>query len=329
MAGIKTVLLDVATRIGILRLALAAKHSPPVILMYHGVSRDPRPSGLCNFEGKHLAMDVFARHLRILRRSRNVIQLSELVDGMYAGRDMRNTVAITFDDGYENNVLVAAPMLADFRMPASFFLSTGFIGTDRLVWTDHLEVALDRTSHAEVRLPTGTGEMSIRSLQEKKDALRKIKGMLKGLSHASLDATVENIARQLDVPDARATGDYRFMNWGQVRGLVRNGFEVGAHTISHPILTRIPYEDAVSEILGSRDMILRETGQCCPVFCFPNGKASDFSEPLLALCREHFRAALATTRGAAMIEDIYQLRRLSPSGLGGGENMDWLLLSCE
>jgi peptidoglycan/xylan/chitin deacetylase (PgdA/CDA1 family) len=315
-----------AASTGLLELALKTKRSPPLILMYHGVTRDTGANGFRNSEGKHVPLDLFASHLRVLRRFRRVISLSELTDGLYDQRDLSNTVAITFDDGYENNALVAAPVLADFKMPAAFFLATGFIGAERCIWTDHLEKILDRTSCASLQLPDEADAMPIRSFDEKRRALIAAKALLKKKVHSSLPDAMEALAGQLGCMDVHADGDYRFMNWDQARGLVRAGFEVGAHTVSHPILTRLPLEEAANEILVSRDKVQQETGQCSSTFCFPNGKLIDFSPALKELCRQHFKSALSTERGVASLADIFELKRLSPAGTGRGENIKWMLL---
>lgn len=321
-----SLLREAATKVGMLRLALYARRSPPLILMYHGVSREKPSGGLRNCEGKHIAVDQFVRHLRMLGRSHKVIPLSDMVEGLRSGLDMRGTVSITFDDGYENNASVAAPVLSDFRMTASFFVTTGFIGTGRCIWTDRLEIALDRTRAHSLRMPGEKELLPIRSLPEKRHALRMLKTYLKTQPSGDLDSIVDELTAGLGSRGIGPEGDYRFMNWNQVRELVAAGFEVGAHTVSHPILTKIPFDEAAAEILESRDAIVRETGTCSSTFCFPNGKSSDFSTELKDLCRTHFTAALSTERGRAIAEQIFELRRLSPSGEGKGENFEWMLL---
>jgi peptidoglycan/xylan/chitin deacetylase (PgdA/CDA1 family) len=321
-AFIKTV----AARTGLLGAAMKVKNSPPLILMYHGISSKNSLNGERAIGGKHIGVDMFVDQLRILRRSRRVVPLADLVRELGAGADMRNTVVLTFDDGYENNALVAAPVLADFNMTAAFFLTTGFIGTDRLIWTDQLEKAFADTQHVTLRLPDGGAEVSIRTVEDKQQTLMALKARIKRNEHHSVIGMVEKIASELGDHSGPAQGDYRFMSWDHARDLVSAGFEVGAHTINHPILTNLPFEEAVVEIKGSRDMIEQQTGQCSSTFCFPNGKAVDMNPRLVEFCRQHFKAALSTERGAASVTDLFALKRLSASGLQNSENMEWLLL---
>ncbi len=327
MARIASLLIDAAARSGALALALALKRSVPLILMYHGVSaRRGAPDSLRNYDGKQIAAAFFIKHLRLLRRMRRVIPLSELVAGLEQRQDMSNAVVITFDDGYENNALVAAPALADFNMPAAFFLTTGLVGTESCIWTDRLEIALDRTDAVSLQLPGSGANLPIRSLGDKRRALISVKAMLKLRARQRVEDIAEEICRRLGVVDICAEGDYRFMCWDQARALVRTGFEVGAHTVTHPILSNLPFDEAVLEILSSKARIERETGQCSSTFCFPNGKRSDFSVELMGVCRRHFKAALSSERGAASVEDLFELKRLSPAGPGRGETLEWLLL---
>lgn len=325
MKQAKRIIVDVATRMRVLQFALNLKRSPPIILMYHGVSLQPPSNSLRNIEGKHIAADLFADHLRKLHRSRGVISLAEMVAGLAARLDMSNTVALTFDDGFENNVLAAAPILNDFKMSAAFFLATGFIGTECCIWFDKLEIALDRTQATSIELPGNAGTMPLRSLEAKRRALSKIKSILKAKQTCSLSEDAEKLMAQLGVSDVAPEGDYRFMSWNQARHLVSAGFEVGAHTVTHPILSKIPYEEAAAEILASRDKVRIETGQCCGTFCFPNGKVSDFSPALRELCQTHFDAVLSANRGVAVAEELFELKRLSPAGPGKGENIEWMI----
>jgi peptidoglycan/xylan/chitin deacetylase (PgdA/CDA1 family) len=323
---VATVVIEAGAKLRALALALKLKSSPPVILMYHGVSVGTVPGSLRNCEGKHMPADLFAQHLRVLQRSRRVISLSDMIAGMEQRQDMRNTVALTFDDGYENNLLAAAPALADFKMPAAFFVATGFIGAERCIWFDKLEIALDRTNRTSMQLPGNNGTIPIRSLIEKRQALVRAKKILKAKETRSLDEDAMTLVAQLGVTDFSPDGDYRFMDWNQVRQLVQAGFEVGAHTVSHPILSKIPFDEAVAEILDSKEQVRQETGQCSSTFCFPNGKMSDFSPALKTMCQGHFKAVLTAERGAAAAEQIFELKRLSPAGIGKGENIEWMLL---
>jgi peptidoglycan/xylan/chitin deacetylase (PgdA/CDA1 family) len=322
MRKLRSALRGLAARSGLLGAALAVRSAHPIILMYHGVSADERFDGLRNASELHLPRRTFIEQIRLLRRHRRVIGVAEMAAGLRDGEDLRNTVALTFDDGYENNVLQAAPILADAGMPASFFLATAYIGTNRWIWTDRIEHAFDRTSQSSLEW-RGT-RLPLETLAQRREALRAVKSDMKRLAVGARDSELAALGDALGAPTELPAGDYRFMDWSQARRLADAGFEVGAHTVNHAILSRLSEQDARTEVLASRDAVIAGTGRCCPVFCYPNGKPEDYSPAVADICRQHFIAALATRRGAARPDELFELSRLS--AWGGREALAWTLL---
>jgi peptidoglycan/xylan/chitin deacetylase (PgdA/CDA1 family) len=275
---------------------------------------------------KHLALDAFVAHLKTLRKAWRVISLEDMVRGLRNAEDLRGTVAITFDDGYENNFLHAAPALSDFKMPATFFLTTGFVGTGAWIWTDLVENLLLRSAVKSVRFSVTDVVFPLTTVGEKRHALREIKAVLKRAPSVQRVAALAELETDLAVHDLGApTGDDRFLNWDQVRKLAEAGFEIGGHTVTHPILSTMPLAEAQREILDSCAHIRSEIGRCSPTFCYPNGKSSDYGAPITAFCAEHFEAALSTNRGVASAEEMFELRRLgTPTGARAAA-LEWLL----
>lgn len=326
MPGLKQRLHRLASDVGLLDLALKARRSPPAILMYHGVSAESHFKGLRNAAQLHLPREDFIAQVHVLKKHRKVIAISEMVDGLRHDEDLSNTVALTFDDGYDNNLRVAAPILADHGMPASVYLATDHIGTQRWIWTDRIERAFDQTSCTQLTLDDGA-VLSLASLDERRQALHATKRQLKLLSVADRDLALDRLCEQLGVTDTEPYDDYRFLDWTQARQLADAGFEVGAHTVHHAILSRLPDDEAAREILHSRDAVAANVGACCPVFCYPNGKPEDITPAVIDTCRAHFTGALATTRGPARREDLYQLARIA--AWGGAAELAWTLLRAQ
>ena len=100
------------------------------------------------------------------------------------------------------------------------------------------------------------------------------------------------------------------MSWNDARELVRQGFEVGAHTVNHAILSRVPLTEATREILDSQARVKAETGTCSSTFCYPNGRRTDYTGEVMDVCRQHFDAALSAESGVARIEDRFEIRRI-------------------
>jgi peptidoglycan/xylan/chitin deacetylase (PgdA/CDA1 family) len=290
---------------GVTRAALRVRRGNPLILMYHGVTRTP-PRGLFNADGKHVGRERFAEQLRLVKTYRRVLPLDALVSGVLTGVDMSGTVAITFDDGYENNVTEAAPVLADLGLPATFYLATGYVDAGRWMWVDRLEAALQDTTRPALTLD-GLGEVR---LDDKRQALGAIKKFAKQQPQEATTKLLVEVDQQCGVRAEPPTGDHRFMSWAQARSLRDGGFDVGAHTVNHPVLSRVDAASGEREIVESRDAIRREVGVCSEVFCYPNGKVGDYTPENVASVARHFQAALATNRGPARATERFELRRI-------------------
>lgn len=298
----------------------------PIILMYHGVSQGDRPHWLGRAH-KHVPMDLFVTQLLTLAALRKVIGLSELVERLRRGADVTGTAAITFDDGFRNNVTQVAPVLLDHRLPATFFLATGYVGTDRTMWNDRLDRAVLSLVGRRDSVEIEGQRIDLRSAAQAAEGFRAAKRALKSLPLPQAEARVRDIESLAAEGGLTPAGpDEVFMSWDEARSLASSGFELGAHTVNHPILSRLPFEEARHEILESRRRIEAEVGSCSPVFCYPNGKKDDYTPAVVELCRSHFQAALSTEFGRARATELFELRRIGPTPADGAEALTWQLL---
>ncbi|MBI3776089.1 MAG: polysaccharide deacetylase family protein [Gammaproteobacteria bacterium] len=317
---LKRNMLRAVTASGIGGLVARMRAEGPHILMYHGVSARAR-RGLENCEGKHVELDIFVRQLQAVAESRRVIPLTALIAGIRSGETLRDAVAITFDDGYENNVLNAAPVLAELGMSATFFLATGYIGTDRWLWVDRLEFLLNRATCNQMRLPGVPFEIPLRTLADKQRALRCIKEYVKMRRGGNTIDVIQEMEQLCGGDGTPPYGDYRFMSWEQVRQLADAGFDIGAHTVNHAILSQRRLDEAKREILVSRDRVVSEVGRCSRVFCYPNGRAGDYTPEIARWCAQHFDAALSAEYGPVRVSDLFQLKRIGVCNATTAENL--------
>ena len=233
------------------------------------------------------------------------------IDALYGGRIPARALAITFDDGYADNEEVAAPILHRLGLTATFFVSTGFLG-DGCMWNDRVIEAIRACDAPELDLrPCGLGLHPLDSPAARRRAIDTTLVDIKHLPSAQRATTTEAIV-------AAAGGRPSpplMMRPAQVRRLRELGMEVGAHTVSHPILTRLPPEAAFDEMhRGKRELeeILREP---VGLFAYPNGvPVQDYAPEHVRMVREcGFDAAVSTAWGAASARsDRYQLPRFTP-----------------
>lgn len=251
-----------------------------------------------------------------LRRWFNVLPLDEAVRGLAGHRLPARALAITFDDGYADNHDVALPILARHGLRATFFIATGFLDGGRM-FNDTVIEAVRRTPHALLDLRGVQDAGPIATLHRvgdtaaKQDTFAAIVNAVKYLPQAQRDATVAAIAAR---SGALLPNDL-MMRSDQVLALHRAGMQIGAHTVSHPILARTAPDDARKEMAQSRRTLEALTGARVGLFAYPNGRpGQDYGSGHAAMVRDlGFDAAVSTAPGTADSRcDPFQLPRFTP-----------------
>lgn len=218
---------------------MAARPAGAIILMYHSVA----PAEMAAYIEPANRVDprTFERQMAFLAAERRVVALSELVAQIVRGASpAAGTVCITFDDGYRDNLTVAAPILEKYRLPATLFLATGFVERREAQWSDTLHWVL-----GGLRCPAA-------------------------LHTRLLEASHEERARLLD-PFLYVKERPRLMlDWDEVRALARRypRFEIAGHTRDHIDLTRHP-GDVRAQIEGCAADLRRELGPGERHFSYP------------------------------------------------------------
>ncbi len=276
------------------------------ILTYHRVNDDGDPF----FSA--LPTAVFERQMRHVARAYRVLPLEDLVERLQRGGLPRNALAITFDDGYRDNLTHAAPILARLGLPATIFLATGFIGTAEVPWFDRLAQGLKRSAAAAVRTPWG-GELDLDGVPARLRAMTRTLEHLKRIPDEERHRALEALLVALDVTDQRSFKNL-MLSWDDVHALRGLGFTVGAHTVNHPILSRVTPQRAWTEILGSRTMVESACGAAPRAFAYPNGGADDYTDTVKRLVREAGFTCAVTTRFGLNTTNTnpWELRRGGP-----------------
>ena len=280
---------------------------PPAfqVLTYHRVNKDADPFLAA------VPTDVFEAHMAYVASTHTVLPVEELVERAARRRLPRNALAITFDDGYRDTLTEAAPVLRRLGLPATVFLTTGLVGTGAVSWFDRLALAFKLTRVAALTVPAGS--FALTSTDERLRTLDAVLAHLKGLADSERSRSVEAILDALGAPDDGSLADL-MLTWDDVHALRMSGFSIGAHTVSHPVLSRVPPTRARVEIEQSRDAITAACGQAPRSFAYPNGRAGDYTETVKTLVREAgFTCAVTTVFGLNTERTCpFELRRGGP-----------------
>lgn len=277
-------------------------------LVFHRVLPKPDP-----IFPEEIHAENFDRICGWLRAWFNVLPLDEAARLMAEGRLPSRALAITFDDGYADNREEAAPILQRHGLPSMFFISTGMIDGG-LMWNDTVIEAFRRTRLPVVDLSAvlpEIGALDMGSPRLRRTAIDRVISAVKYLEPARRQLCVDTVARLAEVDPPRDL----MMSSAQVRQLRSMGMQIGAHTVTHPILARLPVTEARHEIVESRRHLEAILGEPVRVFAYPNGKpGEDYQLRDVQLVREAgFDAAVSTAWGVStMAGDRFQLQRFSP-----------------
>ncbi|MDN3920458.1 polysaccharide deacetylase family protein [Roseateles violae] len=248
----------------------------------------------------------------------NVLPLDEAVVRLNAGTLPARAACISFDDGYADNYSVALPILQRHGLPATFFIATGFLDGGRM-WNDTLiesvrlsgKLKLD-LSGLQDALGEDLGQHALGDMIGRRTALSRLIERVKYLPPESRLACVNAIAERAEVSPPNDL----MMSSGEVRALRRAGMQIGAHTVSHPILAKLDANRAADEVARSRDALQALLGERVGLFAYPNGKPGTDYLPDVhpRLVRElGFDAAVSTHWAVARRgDDAFQIPRFTP-----------------
>ena len=248
-----------------------------------------------------------------LRQWFNVLPLHEAARRLQTGDLPGRALTITFDDGYADNHSVAAPILAEHGLPCTFFVSTGYLDGGRM-WNDTVIETIRRcrlTTLDLADLHEGLGQVRLDDAASRRSAIDAIIAGIKYLPASDRQRLVDVLASRAQV----TLPTDLMMRSEQVRDLRATGFQIGAHTVTHPILAALPGELAFQEIVDSKRYLENLLGESVPLFAYPNGKpGADYSPQTVDLVREAgFECAVSTAWGVSTrATDPFQLRRFTP-----------------
>ena len=273
-----------------------------VIACYHGVL--PGEDDSYDFlHANFVSAAAFERHLRWLASRYRLVPLRTIVEALEQGTELpARAAAVTFDDGFANNYVVAFPILRRLGVPATIFLTTDKIGVPgEQLWTERVKRAIFLSPASTVTLTAGqSATYPLRTPRERERAAGIVSGILKRAPVAQRDAWLEEIERVCGYPSLQSSDAvrYDFLTWDQIREMAANSIGFGSHTRSHPMLRTLGADELTNELVASKRAIERELGAECFAFAYPNGKFEDFGpRDVAALRQAGYRCAFTLEGG--------------------------------
>jgi len=245
---------------------------PSAVLLYHRVASLPR-----DVHRLAVTPDAFRSQLGTLTRDWQVVPLGELAPAAADGRSPDGRVALTFDDGYLDNLDVVLPILEEFSAPATFFLTTAALDRPRRYWWDVLEAAvLDNPElgrELALHIDGGARVFPVHDAAARRATHDTLYGMIQARGPASRDALVDQLAAL--VPDDRFDRMARPLLLDEVRRVASHPLiEIGAHTVHHLALSTAGPDDLFRDVFHSRSALERAIGRPVRHFAYPYGALS-------------------------------------------------------
>lgn len=255
--------------------------------------------------------------MEYLRRKYTILPLEEAMEKLRLGTLPPYTMAITFDAGYANNYTYAFPVLRAHSVPATVYVSTNFVDKGEPLWMDRLEYLIGMA-------PTGKDVPK----NEKIATSQELEKRLQTCSNTTREDRLKGLEKGAGISLTDFAGDkalYAPLAWEECRMMRSWRIAFGAHTKSHPILSRISIYDQRDEIASSRKILSDALGTTSNIFAYPHGEQESWThETIEALKELGFTGALSSISGVnTRRTDPYELRRIS---MEGTDDWDMFLL---
>jgi peptidoglycan/xylan/chitin deacetylase (PgdA/CDA1 family) len=257
------------------------------IFLFHGVI-DRQQHQVRNYSRKHLPAADFRTMLEAVGRVGRAMSMDDVVSICRNGEPFpKGAFAITFDDGFENNLTVARPILNQLGIPATVYVTSRFIDENGMSWIDRIEYAMEVVRAGVLKFPWSEGAVSFATAAEKIAILGDIRTHVKSTPDLDVDAFVSEIFRQLDLEEIRSSREQldQKMTWDQVREWCADGFLVGGHSHTHAILSFLSPSQLEREIDVSLKMMSEKAGIVTPHYSYPEGLAHCYSEGVIQMLK--------------------------------------------
>lgn len=279
------------------------------IFLFHGVVAEHRHL-LRNYTRKHVDRTRFAEILDDLTAHGSPIALDDVLEGDVPP----GAFVITFDDGFANNLTVAAPILGERGVPATFYVTTEFLQAGSGSWIDQIEHAFSAVDSVSLSLPPAGPGRAYHLLEEKRELLDAVRAYVKSTRDLDPYAYAAAVRRELHVEPKPNDADLdRKLTWEEARQLDADPlFTIGGHGHTHRILEWLRDDELAEEIDRSLTMLRAELKRPIRHYSYPEGQADCYSDRVIALLQS--RGIVCSPSAEAGVnragDDPFRLKRL-------------------
>jgi peptidoglycan/xylan/chitin deacetylase (PgdA/CDA1 family) len=293
----------------VLNLVNSLSSSHPRVLMWHRFGPDTTD--------RVVGVQLFEEQMATIRRDFEVVSASEMCAAWRERRLRRRMVTVTVDDGYEDFYTYAFPILKKYRIPATFYVTSGFIDRRLWLWPDQLRYAIFHSGldRYDCELSGQPCTFDLRGGAAREQAWNTLADHALTLpwdeATRFIGATIADLHR--DTPPV-PTAPFAALNWDQLREIAAAGIEIGAHTSTHPLLTQCTPMQMEREAAESKHELENQLQRPVHSLAYPHGVCNDMVR--LATIRAGFSNAVSGTADKYVIRDAFDIKRF-----GSGHDM--------
>jgi peptidoglycan/xylan/chitin deacetylase (PgdA/CDA1 family) len=298
---------------GLTRLAAGFRGPGGAILMYHSVVENPAAQENL-LGGIGHSREIFRGQMQLLAQKYRPVTLDRMKQFAHGEALPHRAVVVTFDDGYADNYEIAAPILNEVGIPATFYVTVDCVAKGRLPWPARLRFAFRTTQKQNWRDSSGKGWALNDHVTREAAYLFSCDECCK-LSGAAQEQYVARIELDLDVRVSSESGAL-MMNYEQVRGLARQGHIIGSHTMSHPNLAHVSLAELRAEMINSKLALEQELKSTVRHFSYPcPALPPNWSDATVEESRKAgYETAVTTDNGITRRgDDTLRWKRLPPT----------------
>jgi peptidoglycan/xylan/chitin deacetylase (PgdA/CDA1 family) len=275
--------------------------------------------------------EQFDYQLAYIKRHIPVLLPHELAEIMEKKKHLTRLHAIiTFDDGYLDNYTLAFPLLRQQGLRAAFFLTTSFVGSPCLPWWDEIAYLVRNTRWPFLSIPCGSPvTVDLRAGRER--AIGQLVAAYKSDDNCDPTAFMQQLRAEAQVQAPVRRPTRQFIDWNEAREMASAGMEIGAHTHTHPILSRLTEHQQHIELQQSKTVLEQNLGRPVTSLAYPNGGPGDFTAETQRIARDvGFTTAFSYYGGVNPGNggESFNLFRITPRIQPHAFRMEMALTSC-
>ena len=285
------------------------------IFLFHGVVTKHRYK-VRNYIRKHIDFERFSEVIDSLHNKGNCISMDDFLDRSIKKKVLpKYSYSITFDDGFENNLINASPYLIEKKLPHMIYLTTSFIEDQSLSWIDKIEYAIDITKTKKLELDCLTSTFDISNYENKIETLNFIRSKVKNSKKFCEKKLVNEVFFKLKISNIKADKELdKKISWDQIKRFAKHPLiSFGGHSHNHKILSFLPLDELNYEISICLGLLNQKADIDTVHFSYPEGLKHCFSEEVKKTLKKYgIRCCPTAINGVnSLSTDLFQLKRIN------------------